>query len=161
MIRAAHITECGLFRTWLTRRWEEWPKRALIMHGLNPSKADAEIDDPTIRRDISFAKREGCGMLMKTNLYEFRATEPKDMFAAAERRAPDYWQRMGDLLAMAPCPVVVVACWGVNAKQADADEFCAWAQDNSIPLWCLGKTISGAPRHPLYVKGDQPLERFA
>lgn len=46
---------------------------------LNPSTADAEIDDPTITRCIGFAKSWGFGGLMVGNLWAYRATDPKEL----------------------------------------------------------------------------------
>ncbi|MES2137565.1 MAG: DUF1643 domain-containing protein [Pseudomonadota bacterium] len=51
---------------------------------LNPSTADAVQDDPTIRRCIGFAKAWGKGGIVVINLFAFRATNPKDMLAAAD-----------------------------------------------------------------------------
>lgn len=50
----ALISQCGQYRYWLTRIWDE-TIRPLPIIMLNPSTADASIDDPTIRRCISFA----------------------------------------------------------------------------------------------------------
>ena len=56
----AIISACGQYRYHLWRRWDELlPTMVWVM--LNPSTADATEDDPTIRRCIGFAKREGCG----------------------------------------------------------------------------------------------------
>ena len=52
--------------------------------GLNPSTADETIDDPTIRRCISFSKDWGYGALCMTNLFAFRATDPAVMKAHPE-----------------------------------------------------------------------------
>ena len=46
---------------------------------LNPSTADADHDDRTIGRCISFAKREGCGGLIVGNLFQLRATDPDEL----------------------------------------------------------------------------------
>jgi hypothetical protein len=54
---AAVVSECGLYSYSLTRRWAHGPKALFVM--LNPSTADAMVDDPTIRRCIGFARRQG------------------------------------------------------------------------------------------------------
>ena len=83
MKKGATISECGLYRYSLTRVWDDvLPMCIFVM--LNPSTADADIDDPTIRRCINFAKREGCGSLMVVNLFAYRATSPADMKAAVD-----------------------------------------------------------------------------
>ncbi len=61
--KGAVIDKTGLYRYLLWREWEvNQPKLVFIM--LNPSKADADIDDPTLRRCINFAKSWGCGSLV-------------------------------------------------------------------------------------------------
>ncbi|MEG8045721.1 DUF1643 domain-containing protein [Sphingomonas aerolata] len=82
----------GTFRYWLARqRMDGAPRLPIIM--LNLSTADAENDDPTIRRCIAFARREGFGGIHVFNLFAFRATSPDDMRAAADPVGPlnDHW----------------------------------------------------------------------
>ena len=52
--------------------------------GLNPNKADEILDDPTIRRCMTFAQAWGYDALCMTNLFAFRATKPTDMLAALD-----------------------------------------------------------------------------
>ena len=81
MIGTAEFSPCGRFRYTLTRTWDTTlPSVAFIM--LNPSVANAEDDDPTIRRCIGFAKSWGKGKLLILNLYAYRATIPADMWKA-------------------------------------------------------------------------------
>lgn len=80
MERYASISECNRYRWWLRRVWDA----RLLSDGrianevnfvmLNPSTADAEVDDPTIRRCIGFAKAWGFAALTVTNLYALRGT---------------------------------------------------------------------------------------
>ena len=78
----ALFSECGAFRMMLWRTWSDGPQVTFVM--LNPSTADATHDDPTIRRCVGFAKREGFGCLVVVNLFNFRATKPKDLFQASD-----------------------------------------------------------------------------
>jgi hypothetical protein len=54
----------GDYRWSLTRRWAPGP--LLPWCGCNPSRADAEIDDPTIWREMTFAWRWGYGGIIKS-----------------------------------------------------------------------------------------------
>lgn len=161
MRKDACLTPCGKHRLWLTRTWDATNPKLMVMCGLNPSIADAEIDDPTIRRDIGFARRESCGGLSKINLHTFRATDPDDMFSVNPiyRNAPQYRQAWTEQCNGADR--VVVACWGADKRAgAMAKEFVAFAGEAGIPLWCLGLTKDGQPRHPLYLRSDAPLVRY-
>lgn len=147
----AVISDCGRYRFRLTRRWGDGPTCGFIM--LNPSTADAETDDPTIRRCISFAKREGCGGLVVVNLYAFRATKPADLWAldASERIGGP--QSEAEFHRAIQEAEIMIAAWGADTKRAEH-----WiVQRYGSNLQCLGKTKGGHPRHPLYVRGDAPL----
>ena len=155
MIRTALISTCGVYRYELRRHWGE-PDSQNIMAicGANPSTADAQVDDATIRREIGFAKREGCDGLVKVNVGAFRATNPKDCPGGVETFGP------ANLLALLKvakeCPVVVCA-WG-----AVADPYCvrraleAFDRAGSI-LMCFGMNGDGSPKHPLYLPLNRPL----
>ncbi|WP_065321735.1 DUF1643 domain-containing protein [Tritonibacter mobilis] len=147
----AVISDCGKYRYRLTRRWGDGPTCGFIM--LNPSTADAEADDPTIRRCISFAKREGCGGLVVVNLYAFRATKPADLWALDPEERIGGPQAEIELHRAIRDSEIMIAAWGADTKRAEH-----WIVERfGSQLMCLGKTKQGQPRHPLYVKGDAPL----
>lgn len=115
--------------------------------GLNPSTADEVQDDPTVRRCIDFAKRWGFGALCMTNLFAYRATDPDVMKAAVDPVGPDNdaW-----LARIAIGAGLVVAAWGNHGEFMGRDRAVAALLPR---LMCLGTTKTGAPRHPLYIKG--------
>lgn len=167
MIRLADLSVDGLYRYSLRRIWEpDGPRMAWIM--LNPSIADAEIDDPTIRRCIGFAQREGCGSIEVVNLYAYRATKPDDLLdatgAGIDVLGPE---NVPYVTAAFEHAAVVIAGWGASF----VDRRNTWklarvnvqgiAAKHDRPLHCLGRTKAGHPRHPLYVRADQPLEVFS
>jgi len=157
MIQDAVISPCGLFRYVLTRRWGDGPYMLFIM--LNPSTADARFNDPTIRRCIEFAKREGFGGLVVVNLYAFRATKPAVLENTLDRVGPMNQAYLIDWATRPECGKIVVA-WGAHpiAKQRRiVPEMLIWM---GCELHCLGTTKHGQPRHPLYLRGNQPLERW-
>ena len=84
--RAAVISKCGAYRYSLTRRWSGAPLLTFVM--LNPSTADAKEDDPTIRRCIGFARREGAGELIVANLYALRSSAPEALWSARDPIGP-------------------------------------------------------------------------
>lgn len=122
---------------------------------LNPSTAEAEIDDPTIRRCMAFAQAWGYSALSVRNLFALRATNPREILKAEDPVGPQ-----GDTeLAVATTASRVVVAWGAKVP-FDRDRK-AMAMLQGVPLWCLGTTKHGHPRHPLYVAGSQPLVPFA
>lgn len=92
---SAEISPCGQYRYKLMRSILQvvgWDKPALFIM-LNPSTADADIDDPTVRRCIGFAKREMCSSLTVVNLYALRATDPRQLMKHQNPVGPlnDQW----------------------------------------------------------------------
>jgi len=131
----------------------------LAMVMLNPSTADAERDDPTIRRCIAFAARERFGGVEILNLFAFRATAPSDLKAAADPVGPDNDQHLRDLFARHG---MILAAWGAHgAHRGRAEAIMRLAVDLGVTLTCLGRTAQGKPRHPLYVKGNSAILPFA
>lgn len=146
--RGATFDETGAYRYHLWRAWDDaLPRVCFVM--LNPSVADADRDDPTIRRCMGFAKTWGFGALDVVNLYAFRATRPADLFRAADPFGPDNDQW---ILEMASRAALVIAAWGNHG---------AWRSATVLPslgaAYCLGMTAAGQPRHPLYVRRDRKV----
>lgn len=144
------------YRYHLTRRWGSEPVLPFIM--LNPSTADETLDDPTIRRCIGFARREGAGGIRVANLYGFRATDPHELTLYGWPEGPLNDQHLSALAAEAAWdgqPIVVA--WGANAPKDRVARLIEQLEPSGVPLVCLGVTRSGSPRHPLYVRGDAPL----
>lgn len=157
--KSAYVSECGAYRYRLTRWWGPGFFLPFVM--LNPSTADANADDPTIRRCMGFARREGFGGIVVGNLYAFRATSPKIMLGAENPIGVENYSslaRIGIDAVAANFPVV--CAWGSNAEHDVVDWATEILRGTGARLVCLGKTAHGHPRHPLYVKGDQPLEAY-
>jgi hypothetical protein len=147
MLRSAVVSDCGAYRYELTRRWDiTLPRVGWIM--LNPSTADAEVDDPTIRRCIGFAKAWGYGGIVVRNMYALRATDPK-----ALRTHPDPIGRFNSsYLRRCAAEPVTVCAWGANADPVDEQGTVGGLIVNGVRLYHLGLTKNGSPRHPLYLK---------
>ena len=168
--RTASISEDGLYRYRLGRDWTPRgrEKKVATFIMLNPSTADSNEDDPTIRRCIGFADEFGCTALTVVNLYAFRATDP---------RALTYWESQGadlngpmnyDYLRIAIQTATrshwpLVAAWGSFVDQLSSSKAqLGWLRRELTYQWgvatCLGKTKDGHPRHPLYLKAGTELE---
>jgi len=146
MRTGAEFSPCRTYRYALWREWGAGPSLTVI--GLNPSTADAVRDDPTIRRCLGFARREGCTRLVILNLYALRATDPLKLWRSTDPVGPENDSYLSNVTGL------VVAAWGVNAQPDRVRQFY---QDAEAPLLCFGTTKNGAPRHPLYVRSEAPL----
>lgn len=164
MNKSATISSCGQYRYTLTRLWDEKKPGALFIM-LNPSTADASVDDPTIRRCVGFARAWDCGSVTVVNLFAFRATRPADLISLAKsaladavgpdndkhiRRALDDHNGRGDY---------IVCAWGshgsnpvLRARLKHVIYYLPLAD-----LLCLDTTKNGDPRHPLYCRADAGL----
>ena len=147
MIREAVLD--GDYRYHLTRRWG--PKiDTVVWVMLNPSTADADVDDPTIRRCISFSAELGADSLRVVNLYAYRATDPKHLLAVEDPVGPMNNTVIREtLLAARAMRSPVIGAWGVNARADRVSEFVTIADECRVPLHCLCITKSGMPLHPL------------
>lgn len=159
-IKAAVLSDCGKYRFQLTRDWSAGPPRLPFVM-LNPSTADDKEDDPTIRKCMKYARREGAGGIIVANVFAFRATSPKDLFASVYRFNNlncDYLNQIGKLAAATDTPVV--CAWGAHASKFTSDGVIMRLRSQGARLACLGVTKEGHPRHPLYVRDDQALIPF-
>lgn len=149
---SAVLSGCGTYRYRLGRTWDPaLPGACFVM--LNPSTADARVDDPTIRRCVGFARNMGAGWLTVVNLFALRSTDPRALASHTDPIGPENDAHIVDAAGRA---TVVIAAWG-------ADRF-APARAEAVrhllaprALHALGVTKDGAPRHPLYLRGDAEL----
>lgn len=145
---SAVIDPSGQFRYLLIRTWASGPLCCFIM--FNPSTADATKNDPTIRRCIGFAKKWGFGSLEVVNLFAYRATDPMDIFKATDPVGPENDKYIRDAIARAG---LIVGAWGAQDSQTVKRVWQVQDILKGTPIYCLGQTKCGNPRHPLYVAG--------
>lgn len=157
MQSSAKISPCGTYRYLLTRQWNNAPVLPFVM--LNPSTANAEEDDPTIRRCIAFAKREKAGGIVVANQFAFRATDPRVLESVLDPFGPENETALAGIGAYAFRHDMPIVCsWG--SRGSNDEKFMAPLRIFAARLVCLGLTKSEMPRHPLYVRDDQPLVPF-
>jgi hypothetical protein len=154
----ATISPCVKYRYDLRRVWDrDRPGCVFLM--LNPSVADASKPDPTMRKCVGFAERAGCGSLTIVNLFAFRATKPKDMFAATDPVGPENDEF---IIRHAAGAGLVVAAWGAcvtaTKRQVIRDRpFAVRAMLPGVQLKCLGTTGCGNPCHPVMLGYSTPM----
>jgi hypothetical protein len=144
---AALFSPCRTWRYSLTRALDGEGTVAFV--GLNPSTADETTDDPTVRRCVGFARGWGFARLEVVNLYAFRATNPRQLWRADDPVGPENDRVLASVVAGAD---LVVAAWGTQPRPGRLAELAGIL--GGRPLHALALTKDGAPRHPLYVRGD-------
>lgn len=128
---------------------------------VNPSMADADADDATIRKVIGFSERAGAGWVIVGNLFAWRATDIKELRALTRPVAQGY-DNDEHLAAIMQAAPLVIAAWGPTAKLAPHHRH-RWrvvhrmAAERQIALHCLGVCNDGQPRHPIMVSYDTPI----
>jgi hypothetical protein len=159
-----------LYRYTLTRRWDD-TKPIVNWLMLNPSTADENVEDPTIRKCMKFATLWEYGGVVITNLFAYRATDPDQMKAYAEPVGKDNDHHISEV---AKASDMIVCAWGNDgAHQTLVEEFnyarapyrgmCPRSKyvidmllnTVGIPLYCMAVNKTGEPQHPLYLPFKQ------
>ncbi len=160
--------EC--YRLILTRKWmnlfrggadaSRMPANFALWICMNPSIADANVDDPTLNKVMDFSMGWDFDGLAMMNVCDYRSTSPAGLLAPG----------------VVPCSKGNLPLIRDTAKQA-RQIICAWGnldprlvhytidvetalRRDGHTLWCLGLNKSGSPKHPLYLSGKTPLIEF-
>lgn len=149
----AIFSENRTHRYVLIREWN-LNQPSLMIISLNPSTADEELDCPTIKRCIGFAKRWGFGKLFVTNLFSFRTPSPKDLFNSKDPIGDknDYW-----LKKLSEKADKIVLAYGNHGKFKDRHNEILKMINNPH---CIKKSKTGMPMHPLYLKYTKKPIRY-
>ena len=154
----ADVSQCGKYRYRLTRQWstkDAWggtTARVFIM--LNPSTADENSDDPTIRRCVRFGQALGYCAIDVVNLFAYRATNPKELLSLNRNDDPVGVgnQYSIESVCNAQDCGMIIAAWGAHGGHLGQDEtVLGWLKRPHL-VHALGLTKDGKPRHPLYLK---------
>lgn len=161
---SAVISDCGMFRYRLERQvphrqgMAHWNK-VIAFFGVNPSTADATVDDATVRKWIGFCQLWGAPRFIVGNVFARRATDVRTLQRVFDPIGPDNRRHLHEIAAEAD---ILVPCWGSRAKlprelhmQLDVTEEIL--RDTGKPLMVFGLTASGDPKHPLMLGYDTKL----
>ncbi len=147
----AKFSACRRWRYLLWRRWDETKPAANFLM-LNPSTADEHQLDPSCTRARGYAERWGYGALVATNLFGWRATDPREMKAARE---PVGRGNDAAILRAARASALVVCAWGNHgAHRGRSGMVIELLALNRIDLHFLRMNSAGEPAHPLYLPGS-------
>jgi hypothetical protein len=155
MKKTATISDCGKYRYNLTREWDDSLPRLLFVM-LNPSTADAEADDPTIRRCISRAKDNGFGSVEVVNLFAYRATNPDELKRTEDPVGSENDKHIIEAVNRAH---TIIVAWGTKGGLNLRDHYVSKLL-SQFGLKCLGMTKDGFPKHPLYIASNKALEDY-
>lgn len=175
----AEFSACGKHRFWLSRVWrgagalfsppraptgsivdleaELSGMRAIGWIAMNPSQADVDVDDPTVRREIGFSRAWGYDGLVKFNVLSYRATKPADLPNGLVLARPA--RNLDVIVRLAPrFDRIVLACGNLPEPHRSAfQETLDVLAPLGVPLFHFGKTQFGFPKHPLYLAETTPL----
>jgi hypothetical protein len=155
--RRCVFSPCGTYRYTLARQWDGTRPRVLFVM-LNPSTADEDHDDPTIRRCIGFAQRWGYGAADVGNIFALRSTDPALLYTHGKPVGKDNDEHLRELARRAER---VVVAWGNHGAHMGrgAQVLDMLGRAGVVPR-CFGLTATGHPLHPLYQPRDARLRRI-
>ncbi|MCP9793268.1 DUF1643 domain-containing protein [Vulcanococcus limneticus Candia 3F8] len=155
---SAIISPCGLYRYRLERTVAmEGPVYAFF--GINPSTADANRDDATVRKWIGFTKTWGGSRFIVGNVFAYRATDVKQLATVEDPYGPEIGDHLSSIIEDAD---ILVPCWGKTTKVPPQllDAFAALIDaltSSGKPIQHFRLTTAGDPKHPLRLGYDTPL----
>lgn len=155
----AVISDCGAYRYRLDRHVGTGTD-VYAFFGVNPSTADASINDATVRKWLGFTSRLGAKSFIVGNVFGWRATDVKQLDAATDPMGRENRAYIREIASEAD---IIVPCWGASGKLPPRLRYELKATLEILamtgkPLMCWGKTASGEPKHPLMLPYTTPLE---
>ena len=156
----AEISPCGMYRYILWRLFSplESGGRVLYWIMLNPSTADGNEDDATIRKIARYSRAWGYAGLSVFNLFALRATDPRCLMRHPDPVGPEN-DRYLKMYCGGDCDIILA--WGAHGCHLDrARMVVEQLRRTSSRLYVLGMTKKLQPKHPLYLPGDIRLIRF-
>lgn len=173
----------GPFRFSLFREWRDlsshddanwyvgaknvWMPKPMVFIMLNPSTADGDVDDPTIRKCVKYAVREKFERLEVVNLFAYRATLPNEMKNAVVEAGDAYDHRGNDMVILNAVERagLVVCAWGAHGRFVGRDfDMLQYLKANVLfsdlekKMFALDINADGTPKHPLYCRDNIELK---
>ncbi len=150
------------YRLWLSRHWGDPDAPYALWIGMNPSTADALVDDPTVAREVAYTRDTlKLTRYVKANMLDIRLTDSKELRKLGATARSE--MNLPTILSLAEKAERIIVCYGVLHKslQPFAAETVKALEGRGHKLWCLGTSQAGHPKHPLYLKKSTPLTPFA
>jgi len=161
---SAVLSPCATYRYRLERDVHDLPLggEVIAYFGVNPSTADAEMDDATVRKWRGFSRIYGSSRFLVGNAFAYRATDVGALALAVDPVGPENDQHLAAIAAAAD---VLVPCWGARGKlplelHARLATVLAMLLATGKPVLTFGLTKGGDPAHPLMLGYSTPLIPF-
>jgi hypothetical protein len=153
----AILSRDNAYRYALYRRVQPGFEGRVLFVMLNPSTADGLRNDNTIRACIRFTRAWNYEELLVANLYAYRSRDPRALTLAKDPRGPlnDEFVRV-----LAGRAQLIVAAWGMHAGEEENTRMRMILSEYDN-LYCLGETLEGKPRHPLFIPTDRRRQIFS
>jgi hypothetical protein len=157
-MNSAVLSDCGVYRYRLDRDVQE-TGLVIAYFGINPSTADASIDDATVRKWRGFTLRNGGRKFIVGNVFSYRATDVRELGKVEIHIGPEHFQHIDQIIAEAD---VLVPCWGDSGKvpkhiRGMMGLLLQGLRESGKPVLHFGVTNSGDPKHPLMLAYETPL----
>jgi hypothetical protein len=148
---SAVLSKCNKYRYKLYREVDILKGFTIAYFGINPSTADATVDDATVRKWRGFTERNHGNRFIVGNVFAYRATDVSELSKISDPIGVDNPKYLAEIIHEAD---ILVPCWGSRKKihknlRSELDDFMDLLKQSGKPLFCLGKTASGDPKHPL------------
>ncbi|MEM7319288.1 MAG: DUF1643 domain-containing protein [Pseudomonadota bacterium] len=144
----AVYSDCEAYRYSLTRVWNDEGRKALFVM-LNPSTATEVQNDPTVERCERRVRTLGFGAFQVTNIFAWRDTDPRKMRSAIDPVGP---ANNAAITAGADWADQIIAAWGTHGAHLNRGwDVERLLRQTGYPLYHLGLTKDGHPKHPLYI----------
>ena len=155
---SAVISECGQYRYRLEREVQDHGK-VVAFFGVNPSTADASLDDATVRKWRGFSARNGFARFIVGNAFAYRSTDPKALASVFDAVGPDNDHHIKQIISAAD---VLVPCWGAWGKvpkemRGRFGNLMQLLIASRKPVMAFGITACGQPKHPLMLGYETPI----
>jgi hypothetical protein len=144
--RGATFSPCKNYRYSLWRIWDN-SKPLVMFIGLNPSTANENDPDPTIKKVIKIAKHNGFGGLYMMNLFAFVTAYPDKLI-----RSNDLINDQGLIRISKICKKIVFAWGNFKVEPRDSQVKAMFPE-----AYALHINANGSPKHPLYCRDNSLL----
>lgn len=144
----AIYSDCEKYRYALTRVWEPEGRKVFFVM-LNPSTATEVQNDPTVERCERRARTLGFGAFRVANIFAWRDTDPRKMRAAKDPIGPE-----NDATIAQGCDWAdqIICAWGTHGEHRNrGPQVETLMRATNLPLYHLGLSKAGHPKHPLYI----------